>query len=226
MIHERDSLREAQIRALFPLVKSIARRVRRMVPGTDVDDLIGEGCVGLIRAVDSFDGGRGPSLERYASRIIAGAMLNGVRRMDPVSERVRREIREAERERYDLATQDGALPTVQEMELRRPALRRAAVHAYRYAPLSLDNALPTGESIREDWSADPAAIVIERNERQAMHAAMKRLAARQRYVVHSHYFSGESLHQISRSLKISPQRASQLHQAALRKLRTHIHGAD
>jgi len=137
-----------------------------------------------------------------------------------------REIREAERERYDLATEYGALLTVQEMELRRPALRRAAIHAYRHAPLSVDNALPTGESITEDWSADPAVIVIEGIERQAMHAAMNRLAARQRYVVHSHYFTGESLYQISRSLKISPQRASQLHQAALRKLRTHIHGTN
>ncbi|HZZ64560.1 MAG TPA: sigma-70 family RNA polymerase sigma factor [Candidatus Baltobacteraceae bacterium] len=223
---ESDSVRESQVRALFPLVKSIARRVRRMVPGSDLDDLIGEGCVGLIRAVDTFDGERGPSLERYASRIIAGAMLNGVRRMDPVSERVRREIREAERERYDLATQLGALPSVQEMESRRPALRRATVHAYRQAPLSLDNALPTGESFTEDWSTDPVSIVIQLSEQQTVHAAMQSLAARQRYVVHSHYFTGQSLHQISRSLKISPQRASQLHQAALRKLRNHINGAD
>lgn len=225
-MNEEKNLREAQIRALFPLVRNIARRVRRMVHGSDMDDLIGEGCVGLIRAVDSFDGTRGPSLERYASRIIAGAMLNGVRRMDPVSERVRREVREAERERYNLATQNGSLPTVQEMEERRPALRRAGVHAYRHAPLSLDNPLPSGESLSEDWSADPAAIVIQRNERHAMHAALQTLGARHRYVVQSHYFTGKSLHRIARSLQISPQRASQLHQTALRHLRNHIHGAN
>ncbi|MBC5816127.1 MAG: RNA polymerase sigma factor WhiG, partial [Candidatus Eremiobacteraeota bacterium] len=102
------------------MVKKIARRVSRMVPGTDVDDLVGEGSVGLIRAVDSFDPMRGPSIEQYASRIVAGAMLNGIRRLDPVSERVRRDDREAERERYALATEFGQLPSLLEMEKRRP----------------------------------------------------------------------------------------------------------
>ena len=47
--------REAQIRELLPLVRRIAKRIHRMVPTMDLDDLIGEGCVGLIRAVDAFD---------------------------------------------------------------------------------------------------------------------------------------------------------------------------
>ena len=42
--------REERIRRMFPLVKRIARRVKRMVPGFDVEDLIGDGSVGLIRA--------------------------------------------------------------------------------------------------------------------------------------------------------------------------------
>jgi len=127
--------REALIRELFPMVKKIARRISRMVPGSDLDDLVGEGCVGLIRAVDSFDPQRGPTLEHYARRICAGAMLNGIRRLDPVSERVRREIREAERERFALATQTGVMPSQREMEQRRPALRRARATTSRYRPL-------------------------------------------------------------------------------------------
>ena len=77
--------REERIRRMFPLVKRIARRVKRMVPGFDVEDLIGDGSVGLIRAVHSFDATRGPTAMQYAQRLIAGAMLNGIRRMDPVS---------------------------------------------------------------------------------------------------------------------------------------------
>ncbi len=88
--------RERRIRALLPLVRSIARRVHRMVPMTDVDDLIGDGCVGLIRAVDAFDPARGVPLEHYARRVVLGAVLNGIRRMDPVSERMRRTMRSRE----------------------------------------------------------------------------------------------------------------------------------
>lgn len=222
-----DSLdeRERLIRELFPLVKRIARRVQRVVPGSDPDDLVGEGCVGLIRAVDSYDPSRGPGLTQYASRIVAGAMLNGLRRLDPVSERVRREMREAERERFAVASQRGELPTQMEMEARRPALRRAAVHAYRYAPLSLDGPLPPGERLGCDWSGDPAQIAGERAERDGVQAALRRIPLRQRYVLTLHYFRGQSLHQIGRALAISPQRASQLHLAALRNLRRVMHVA-
>lgn len=217
--------RESQIRLLFPLVKRIARRVHRLIPGSDPDDLVGEGSLGLIRAVDSFDPERGPSLEQYAARIIAGAMLNGLRRLDPVSERVRREVREAERERYELATRLGAMPTQPQMEQRRPALRRAATHAYRYTPLSLDGPLPAGERLSGDWDADPGAIAAQRCDRDRVRAALHRLPARQRHVLTMHYFRGKSLHQIGEMLAISPQRASQLHLAALKNLRKVMYGA-
>lgn len=218
-------MRESQIRELFPLVKRIARRVNRLIPSSDVDDLIGDGSVGLIRAIDSFDPSRGPTLEQYAGRVIAGAMLNGLRRLDPVSERVRREVREAEREQYALATQLGTMPTQCEMEERRPGLRRAVTHAYRYTPLSLDGPLPAGESLSGDWGADPGIIAAYRSERDFIRAALYRLTPRQRRVLALHYFRGKSLHQIGEALAISPQRASQLHQAAIKNLRKVMHGA-
>ncbi len=217
--------REARIRDLFPLVKKIARRVHRLVPGADLDDLIGEGSLGVIRAVDSFDASRGASLEHYAARIVSGAMLNGLRKLDPVSERVRREVREADRERYALASATGAMPTQQQMEQRRPALRRATTHAYRYTPLSLDGPLPAGERLSGDWNADPGAIAAARSECEAVRAALHRLSPRQQHVLALHYFRGKSLHQIGRALAISPQRVSQLHLAAIKNLRKVLHGA-
>lgn len=217
--------REEDIRKLFPLVRKIARRMQRLVPASDIDDLVGDGSVGLIRAVHAFDPSRGPTLEQYAARIIAGAMLNGLRRIDPVSERVRREMREAERERYEMASQLGALPTQPEMERRRPALRRAAAHAYRHTPLSLDGPLPARETLAADWETDPATIAAQRSERDALRSAMRHLSPRQQDVIVLHYFSGKTLHQIGEALAISPQRASQLHLAGIKNLRKVLHGA-
>ena len=219
MAKDAQDEREARIRQLFPMVKNIARRVGRMVPGSDIDDLVGDGCVGLIRAVDSFDPHRGPTLEHYAGRVVAGAMLNGIRRLDPVSERVRRDVREAERERYAIATQTGALPSQLEMEQRRPGLRRANLHAYRHAPVSLDAPLPTGEQLSGDWGADPATIVSEQIESQNVRDSLRRLNERQRTLLVLHYFGDQSLHSISKRLNISPQRVSQLHIAAIAKLK-------
>ncbi len=211
--------RELLIRRYFPLVKRIARRIHRLVPSVDIDDLVGDGSIGLIRAVDHFDPQRGPTLEQYAKQLIVGAMLNGIRRMDPVSERARRALREGESERYRLAVERGSIPTSVEMEELRPGFARASLAAHRGVPLSIDAPLPEGERIPNDWSADPASIMMEREHSGELRGLLEHLPPRQRDLVCAHYFGDRSLRDIGKRMRISPQRASQLHIAAIEKLR-------
>jgi RNA polymerase sigma factor FliA len=219
-----DSIdREQRVHSLLPLVRRLARRLKRLVPSLDTDDLVGDGCVGLIRAVDSFDPLRGPQLAEYARRLIVGAMLNGIRRMDPVSERARRMVRDGENERYTLAAARGEVPTALEMEARRPGYRRAIAAAYRGQPLSLDAPLPHGEALAMDWSDDPARIVERRSEQAHLAALVDGLPQRQREVVLLHYFKQTSLRAVGRRLAISPQRASQLHVTAIARLKREVH---
>ena len=157
-----EDAREERIRALLPIVKAIARRVHRVVPTSDVEDLIGDGCVGLIRAVDAFDPARGVPLDQYARRVILGAVLNGVRRRDPVTERMRRTIRIANRARYALAQELGTLPSLAAMERFSPRLAHARTEAHRRAPLSLDYPLPRREHLQIDRSDDPQTLIQTR----------------------------------------------------------------
>lgn len=217
--------REAQIRALLPLVRTIARRVRRLVSNVDLDDLIGDGSIGLIRAVDRFDPTRGPSLEQYARALIAGAMLNGIRRMDPVSERARRTIRDGEAERYRLAVERGEMPSPDDIERASPGFTRASLIAHCTQPLSLDAPLPEGERLPREWRDDPAHVTCEREHVRVLHAAVERLPSRERSLISGHYFADRSLREIGRAFAISPQRASQLHIAAMNRLRKHLHVA-
>lgn len=225
MHDENNAAREDRIRALLPLVKKIARRVRRLVPSVDLDDLVGDGCLGLIRAVDVFDPTRGPSLEQYARSVVAGAMLNGIRRMDPVAERVRRTVREGETQRYNIAMQRGCVPSVEEMDAIHPGFGRAVVAAHQSQPLSLDTPLPEGETLGGDWSEDPARIVEGRSRRWAVLEALRALPERQQKLMHEHYFAERSLRDIGRSMRISPQRASQLHLAAMAKMKRKLDAA-
>lgn len=211
--------REEQIRMLLPLVRRIARRIARVVGGTDLDDLIGDGSIGLLRAVDSFDPGRGLTLEQYARRVIGGAMLNGIRRLDPVSERVRRTVRNAEQQRYALATKRGDLPSTCEMEKRVPALKRATTEAHRGSPISIDTPLPAGERFCISDTDDPGAIVESRAARARIHAAIDTLPPRERRLVVAHYFADRSLRSLSGDMAVSPQRVSQLHLLALGRMR-------
>jgi RNA polymerase sigma factor FliA len=219
-----EAEREEQIRALLPLVRKLARRISRLVP-CDYDDLVGDGSIGLIRAVDNFDPSRGTSLELYARHLISGAMLNGIRRMDPVSERTRRAMRDGEIERYQIAGERGTIPTLAEMEQRRPGFTRASAAVAQGVPLSLDRPLPEGERLQRDWSNDPALLVEARSEREAIGAAVDALPTRQRQVIREHYFGDWSLREVGRRMQISPQRASQLHIVAMRKLRRNLGAA-
>ena len=211
--------REEQIRLLLPLVRRIARRIARIVGGTDLDDLIGDGSVGLIRAVDSFDSRYGLTIEQYARRIVAGAMLNGIRRLEPVSERVRRTLREAERERYALATERGELPSMHEMESRLPALKRARTEAHRGTPVSIDAPFPTGERFENSGADDPQTVAAARAERLRVRDAIARLPPRERRLLVAHYFDEHSLRALSRDMNVSPQRVSQLHLTAIGRMR-------
>jgi len=214
-----DTDRDERVRTLLPMVRKLARRLKRLVPSFDLDDLVGDGSLGLLRAVDSFDPRRGTHLEDYARRLIVGAMLNGIRRMDPVSERARRIVRDGENARYTLAASSGAVPALAEMERRFPGYRRALTAAYRGQPLSLDAPLPLGEALVNDWSGDPAHIVECRSASARLAALVDGLPPRQREVVLLHYYQGTSLRSVGRRLAISPQRASQLHLSAIARLK-------
>jgi RNA polymerase sigma factor (sigma-70 family) len=214
-----EDAREERIRALLPMVRQIARRVHRMVPMSDAEDLIGDGCVGLIRAVDGFDPTRGVPLEHYARRLILGSVLNGVRRMDPVPERMRRTLRIANRARYTLAQELGTLPSLAAMQHSSPALFNARTEAHRRAPLSLDYPLPRGERLQIDRADDPQTLIEARTDLGRVYGAIAELPSRQRRIVLAHYFAERKLRELVAPLHISPQRVSQLHLLALKTLR-------
>jgi RNA polymerase sigma factor (sigma-70 family) len=64
-----------------PLVWAIARKVRRQLPPSfELEDLVQEGLMGLLQALERFDPGAGVSFSAFASFRIRGAMLDSVRR--------------------------------------------------------------------------------------------------------------------------------------------------
>ncbi|MGH4051348.1 MAG: RNA polymerase sporulation sigma factor SigK [Clostridium sp.] len=77
-------LAEGDLLAKHVLVERNLRLVAHIVkkysyPGKDVDDLISIGTVGLIKAIDSFDAGKGTRLATYAARCIENEILMLIR---------------------------------------------------------------------------------------------------------------------------------------------------
>ena len=102
-------------------------------------------------------------------------------------------------------------------------MRAARTSVHRLTPLSTD-AVPSDRdaAMLLDWSGEPGRLALASLDRATLTAALQRLPPRQREVVGLHYYGDLSLHAIGKRLRISPQRASQLHAAALVRLRSSV----
>lgn len=86
--------RERLILENLSMVSIIASQIhRRMPPHIRMEDLISAGTIGLINAIDRFDPARNAQLATYANRIVRGAILDSLRRMDWAPRRRRQLVR-------------------------------------------------------------------------------------------------------------------------------------
>jgi len=221
--------RERLCEAALPLVRRVAFAVHRRLPlHMGCEDLVGDGCIGLLRAVDRFDPAFGIAFESWAMRIVRGAMLNGLRRMDVIPERVRRDARVLDEARWIVAQRTGASPCdadaarVAELtDAKLTAIYAASRHA---GTLSIDGPLPgcgrgtLSERLRSR-QRDPGSLVVEASMRVIIGGAVASLPGRQRAILEAFYVRGATFGEIGRTLGVSKQRVSQLHCRAIADLR-------
>ena len=81
--------REEQILAHLSQVKLLAHRFHKRCPRVDLEDLVSEGTIGLIQAIDRFDPSMGLKIKTLAEHRIRGAFLDYLRRLDPLPRRLR-----------------------------------------------------------------------------------------------------------------------------------------
>lgn len=225
-----QSDRSQACEAALPMVRRIASGVLRRLPSYFVnDDLIGDGCVGLLRALDSFDPSYGVSFDAWASRIIRGAMFNGLRRMDAIPERTRRDARILDAARWRLAQTDGAAPNDHAAAagagLDTDKLHAVQLALLRATPVSLDAAMPgsqSGSTVGDRVACaveDPADVAARHDVERAVNAAVKTLSPREQVIIAACYGGTSTFREIGGKLGISKQRVSQIHARTLTGLR-------
>lgn len=222
--------RAALCEAALPLVRRIAGCILRRLPAYfTIDDLVGDGSVGLLRAVDRYDPTVGSTFEHWVGRIVRGAIFNGLRRMDFVPERVRRDARILEASRWRITQGRGISPSDDEAAesagLDRKQLAAVKLALRRSSAHSIDIPVPNSDDtqlLRDKLPAsggDPATWIERHALCMAVGRAVSALPARERLIVASFYAGNVSLRQIGDRLGISKQRVSQLHGRALVGLR-------
>ena len=104
------------IQRFAPLVKRIAYHLMARLPSSvQVDDLIQNGMMGLLDAINRFEAGMGAQFETYAAQRVRGAMLDGLRENDWLPRSLRRDFRRIEVAISQLEQEYGRTPSESEL---------------------------------------------------------------------------------------------------------------
>ena len=108
--------RDAAIKQYAPLVKYVVGRLAIGLPAIlDYEDILSYGTIGLIEALDRFDGSKGVKFETYAISRIRGAIIDALRALDRLPRSVRQKAKRLEAVTVELTAANGREPTDEEL---------------------------------------------------------------------------------------------------------------
>ena len=236
---KRTQEEEKLIMDLLPLVKHVAFKIRAHLPvHVEVDDLIGDAVLGLMDAIGKFDPSKRVRLESYARHRIHGAILDGLRGADPVSRDLRRMKSKVQRLYCELESKLGRAVRDEEMAgALGISLARWHDTLNRIANVGSDcsgrrlTAGPTSYSVSQqadpeliaDQPAGPFEHCYRAEQCTILHQALSRLRQREREIIILYYWHGLTMKQIAGQLGVDASRVSQVHSAALARLKAGLH---
>ena len=202
--------------------RALASLSPRLPASVDRDDLASVGKLALWHAADRF---AGPPAEAraYCFVRVRGAMLDELRRLDPLARRRRERARAVGRADADLTGRLGRAPTVAEIA---SALELSTTEvSAALADLAAEEA--GADSVWENLADHAAPSPLEAAELgdlfAGLRAALERLPVNQALAVRRYYLEDACLDDIAADLGVSRERARQIREAGEKRLRADFH---
>ncbi|MFI3249645.1 MAG: FliA/WhiG family RNA polymerase sigma factor [Eubacteriales bacterium] len=211
------------------LVKSIALQVRGIYSSfAQVDDIINEGLIVLLSALDKFDLSKGIKFETFASKRVRGAIIDLARRQDWVPRSVRQRSKEIDRASGELFTELGRTPTDDEMAERMGITKEKYYDELSGVALSNVMSLETVFEEREPEvtalgdgakTKSPEGEVLTSELFEELVVQITELRENEQLVLSLYYKKNLNMKEIAQVMEISEPRVSQIHSKAIQKLR-------
>jgi RNA polymerase sigma factor for flagellar operon FliA len=228
----REELKWPLVLRYVGLVKNIALQVRGVYSSfAQVDDIVNEGVLALMGAVDKFEPEKGVKFETFVSKRIRGAIIDLARRQDWVPRSVRRRAREIDQAGSELFAELGRYPMDEEMA------QRLAVSSDQYqrdlVNASLRNILSL-EALFEEREQDsfelpdaesesrPEESVLRQELLEMLTQGIVSLRENEQTVISLYYHKNLSMKEIAHVMEVSEPRISQIHSRAIQKLKLYM----
>ncbi len=188
---------------------------------TQLEDMVNQGVISLIRAIDEFDPNRTYSFESYAYTKIRCAVIDYIRKQDWLPRRVRKTAMQVDLVNANLTSQLGRDPTIEEIAeaLGVPTyvVQRNRSEILSSVAVSYEQILEGSmhELVSEDATGDPQAQLFSKELTYQISTAIDKLSERERLVISLYYYEHLRLTEIAEVMNISESRVSQIHKAAL-----------
>jgi RNA polymerase primary sigma factor len=230
MLHAKDQF----VRSNLRLVLSIAKNYS--YPGLDLLDLVQEGNIGLMKAVDKFNYRLGHKFSTYATWWIRQSITRAIADQGrtiriPVHmvEAMNRVLKVAN----ELTKRLGREPSVHELakELKTPVAKVTQILKAAQEPISLEASIADNKDavlnkfIEDKNAISPDEDVMKHNLREVTSSALQSLSPREQEIVRMRYGLNETgkeytLQEVGEIFQVTRERIRQIEEKALLKLRS------
>jgi RNA polymerase sigma factor for flagellar operon FliA len=223
-------LREEMVLRYVSLVHFVLGRLGiSQEMGADYEDLVNQGLLGLIEAVDRYNPTFGTQFSTYATVRIKGKVLDYLRSIDWLSRTARHRTREVKSAIANLTEKNKRPPTDEElathMGLNVEKVQQALMDSSKVivsldAMMEIDeeNEVTLYDTLADESQEDPSDVVDTIDQKQRLINAIKELPEREQQVLSLYYFEELTLKEIGKVLGVSESRACQLHARAVLSL--------
>lgn len=211
----------------MPLVRKVASQLASNFPALlEYEDLVAFGNMGLVEAAGKWDEDRGVAFAAFAAQRIRGAMLDAMRRVDPLGRTSRTRLKEIETERARLAVELGRTPSPQEVaasagitdEQYRTARAAGSVRVFSIDALVRVEDGPQWEP-QDPYADDPEEEAVRASQVIELRRELEQLPERLKLVLSLRYVEDLKYSEIAGILGVSASRVTQLEGNAIARLR-------